>query len=644
MQNTNTAKLNNLSLETEGMIKATSKAFGFIEMADGQSSFVPPAEMKKVMHGDIVVAKITTMPDGRTSAELKSLVTPALTDFVGRIRRTERGIFVEPDHPLMNNFIFIPPAYRKGLNDGDWVRARLSKHPFSTGLSAVEILHKIAVATDARAPWLVTLDQFQLQHNDIDSLLDNELLEKMQQQTSAAFSNRVDLTALPFVTIDSEATKDMDDALHIESLSDGGWSLTVAIADPTFFIKQEDTINTIAKERAFTTYLPGQVVPMLPRQLSEDLCSLKENEIRPALCCKMHIDVTGEVLKYEFFDALIKSSGKLVYDFVSDFTEFNKTEKWEPTSSQSNQVDLLNQMRNARYEWRDKNHLVFKSEKPDFGFVLNGNNVLGVERFERRTANKIVEEAMIAANICCADFLSKNGEVGIFSTHKGFDEERIEEASLIANNFSESHSADTISKLDGYCQLRRSLNDSDDDYTDIRLIQCHANSELSLSPDPHFGLGLEQYATFTSPIRKYGDMLNHRRIKSILAGKLSDNIPTEDDLLSLQEGSEKSRRSERALSDWLYARLLKKSLGDKFLARIFRVTKGGCQVTIEENGARTFIPTNMICKDKDRVAYDVDAGRVFIDNTQVCQINDLVNVMIFEVVEDKRNITSALIL
>lgn len=242
---------------------------------------------------------------------------------------------------------------------------------------------------------------------------------------------RRDLTALDFVTIDSASTEDMDDALYVEAAADGKLHLTVAIADPTAWIAEGSKLDKAAKIRAFTNYLPGFNIPMLPRELSDDLCSLRANEVRPVLACRMILTADGTIEDdIEFFAATIESKAKLAYDNVSDWLE--NTGSWQPESeSIAQQIKLLQDVCLRRSEWRKTHALVFK-DRPDYRFVLGEKGeVLDIVAEPRRIANRIVEESMIAANICAARVLRDKLGFGVYNVHTGFDPANTEQLATL---------------------------------------------------------------------------------------------------------------------------------------------------------------------------------------------------------------------
>ena len=253
----------------------------------------------------------------------------------------------------------------------------------------------IAGVEDPIAPWWVVLARNKLANQAPE--------DRAEWQTLEDTLPRQDLTDVPFFTIDGESTLDMDDALSVKKL-DNAWELTVAIADPTAYVAHDSEMDRVAAERAFTVYLPGRNIPMLPRTLADELCSLQEGVERPALCARLLIDFDGKVSgKAEFFAAHIRSQAKLSYDKVSDWVE--QIGDWQPASEViAEQLRELTALTHARSAWRSEHAIVFK-DRPDYRFALDeDSNVTAILVDHRRIANQMVEEAMIAANLSCGNW------------------------------------------------------------------------------------------------------------------------------------------------------------------------------------------------------------------------------------------------
>jgi len=625
-------QLHSQTPRAEGVVKGTEKGFGFLEVDGQKSYFIPPPQMKKVMHGDRVIAVIHSDKD-RESAEPEELVEPFLSRFVGKVQRKDDRLSIVPDHPLLKEAI--PCRAMRGVEhdfkEGDWAVAEMRRHPLKgdRGFYA-ELTQFITFGDDHFVPWWVTLARHNLEKEAPNGVATEMLDEGLE---------RVDLTALDFVTIDSATTQDMDDALFVEALADDKLQLTVAIADPTAWIAEGSKLDSIAKVRAFTNYLPGFNIPMLPRELSDDLCSLRPQEVRPVLACRMIIAADGTIEEdITFFAATIESKAKLAYDEVSDWLEGNAG--WQPPSEAiANQIRLLHRVCLSRSAWRTQHALVFK-DRPDYRFVLGEKGeVLDIVAEPRRIANRIVEESMISANICAARVLRAKLGFGIYNIHLGIDPANGEALAALLKTHGMHVDAEEVLTLEGFCKLRRELDAQPSGFLDSRIRRFQSFAEISTEPGPHFGLGLDAYATWTSPIRKYGDMINHRLLKAIIKNETIAR-PQDDATVQMAERRRLNRMAERDVGDWLYARFLKdKAATDtRFAAEIIDISRGGMRVRLVDNGAVAFIPAPFLHAVRDEMVCSQESGTVTIKGETVYKVSDVIDVTIAEVRMETRSV------
>ncbi len=625
----------------EGTVKATDKGFGFLEVDSKTSYFIPPPYMKKCMHGDKVKAIIRTEKD-REQAEPEELLEQGLNRFIGRVKLFKGKLNVTPDHPQLKK-LSLKAKTRKGiksddLKEGDWVVAHLIRHPLKDDSGFfVEISEKITDADDKIAPWWVTLAQNDLPNSEPEGVDKWELKDDSDLE-------RIDMTHVPFVTIDGESTKDMDDALYAKKTESGDFELTIAIADPTAYITPDSEMDKVARERGFTIYLPGRNIPMLPRDLADDLCSLIEGEVRPALCCSVTVakdGVIGEDIK--FFAANIKSHARLAYDHVSDWLENGTSDKWRPSEDIATIVRDLFEFSLARAEWREANAVVFP-DRPDYRFELSeDNDVVAIHADMRRSANRLVEEAMITANICAGKTLQTSFNAGVFNTHAGFKAEKIEDVIALVNPEGDlPFTAESIATLEGFAALRRWLASQDTSYLDNRIRKSQAYSEIGNQPLPHYAMGLDLYATWTSPIRKYGDMINHRMLKAHILGK--EPVQTADDSVGEELAIHRKHHkiAERNVGDWLYARTLAEEPAKetKFNGEIFDINRAGMRIRLVENGAAAFVPGKLILANKERLECNGENGTVSIDNAVVYRLGDVLEVVLSDVNQESRSLVA----
>jgi len=625
----------------EGTIKATEKGFGFLEVDSKTSFFIPPAYMKKCMHGDKVIAIIRTENE-REVAEPQELVEQSLNRFIGRIKMFKGKLNVAPDHPQLKK-MSLKAKVKKGLKsddfaEGDWVVAHLVRHPLKDENGFfVEISEKITDANDKIAPWWVTLAENDLPNSEPAGIEHWEIKDDADLQ-------RIDMTHVPFVTIDGESTKDMDDALYAKKNAAGDFELTIAIADPTAYITPDDEMDKVARERGFTIYLPGRNIPMLPRDLADELCSLIEGEIRPALCCTVTVSKDGVIGDdIRFFAANIKSHARLAYDNVSDWLESGVSEKWQPSEAIATIVRDLYDFSLARAQWREKHAVVFP-DRPDYRFELSeDNDVIAIHADSRRSANRLVEESMITANICAGKTLQAHFGTGVFNCHSGFKAEKLADAVELVNpDGTLPFTSESLATLQGFAALRRWLCQQESTYLDNRIRKFQTYSEVSNQPLPHYAMGLDIYATWTSPIRKYGDMINHRMLKALILNKEPVQKPDETvgDELALHRKHHKI--AERNVADWLYARTLadEPAKETRFHAEIFDINRAGMRVRLIDNGAAAFIPGALIVDNRERIECNGDAGTISIDKELVYKLGDVLEVVLTEVNQENRSLVA----
>ncbi|CAI0936632.1 Exoribonuclease 2 [Serratia liquefaciens] len=303
------------------------------------------------------------------------------------------------------------------------------------------------------------------------------------------------------------------------------------------------------------------------------------------------------------------------------------------------QITLLKRVCDARNAWRHQHALVFK-DRPDYRFVLGEKGeVLEIITEQRRTANRIVEECMIASNVCAAIVLRDRLGFGIYNVHTGFDPLLVEQAVTVLQANGVEAEAEKLLTLEGFCELRRHLDSQPTQFLDSRIRRSQTYAEISTTPGPHFGLGLEAYATWTSPIRKYGDMVNHRLLKAVITGQSAEK-PLDEVTIQLAERRRLNRMAERDVGDWLYARYLKDKAGtdERFNAEIIDVTRGGLRVRLLDNGAVAFIPAPFIHAVRDEMVCSQDTGTVQIKGEVVYRQGDTLQVTIAEVRMETRSV------
>lgn len=625
----------------QGTIRTTTKRFGFIILDDGREAFIDPEQMLKVLPDDRVEAEITTNAKGQFEATLTTLIQPGLNEFVGKYVSKGNNFFVEPDVIHFNRWLFVPPQDRKGLNEGDLVHCQIARHPFTNeGKAQVRIIKRLGTPDEPGIESRYAIAKFQLA---------NEWNQAAQTQSSGIHwsplvfeNNELDLTHIPFVTIDSETTRDMDDALFVEA-NEHGWEVFSAIADPTKHIAFDSPLEQAARERASTHYLLGHTLTMLPIDLSQDTYSLVADQKRPALVCRIQIAKDGSIKSYNFVEAIIRSHQKLSYQGV--FEALTGTAPYG--SALQTQLELLRDFALARTRWRQTNALLME-EKPDYQFILNEQKKIErAEKRDRNIAHRIVEEAMLATNLCAGDLFVQNPGYGIFSSHIGFRPERISDAlSLLKEDRPDIEPAD-FSQLENFLQLFRELRFNQEQHPANAALHSLLQRQLqagalTMEPVPHFGLGFKAYAMVTSPIRRYNDFFNHLAIKRLLHGE--PPIPLENPqqwVDQLQHQLNQGRQACRYTETWLACQFMNQHIGSVHTGSITLVTSTGIGVRLDDWGMEGFV--NLVARDSE-VKAQFDSRRLTLTlEGNTYRLDEKIQVMIDEVDIEKRKVNLSIV-
>lgn len=535
-------------LRFTGRVRASRGRYGFVNTDEGASYFLAPDEMDKVLPEDTIEFRVEPTSDGKEQAIVEKLIATEINEFYGTYIVRGKGHFIDPDHPTLKRWVFVPPKLRQGAKDGDLVKGHISMHPQAKGANgklqaAVDTI--IGNLSDPGIEQNFTLSKWNL---PVCFGLDiqDEVKALQQQSMDELLESRTDLSHLPFVTIDSASTRDLDDALFAEAQSDG-WTLWIAIADPSAWIEEGSLLNAEAYKRATSVYLPDFVVPMLPAEASEQLCSLHANELRPAMVVELRINEDGTIRQTHLYQAAIKSQAKLSYNQVSQLI---KGESSDISADLQGPLLHLNDCANALAQWR-KTHALVMDDRPDYKLILDENGkVQDIISLERTVAHRIVEECMLACNRSVASWLAEQNS-GFFIEHGGLRFERIPEVTELLKEELGLDEAPNLTNLSDYIHWNQQAEQAETK-SPLRLIisRQQERSNLSLEPKPHFGLGFEHYTTFTSPLRKYYDLLLHRVIKQLLNNE-TPTLPSLEKLQSIQTAQTNARLASMQVESWL---------------------------------------------------------------------------------------------
>lgn len=567
----------------KGRVRATSGRFGFVNTDEGNSYFLAPDEMDKVLPADMIDFRVETTSEGKEQAIIEKLISTEINEVFGRYIIRGKGHFIESDHGTLKRWLFVPPAERKGAREGDLVRAHIHLHPYPKGKTQAAIDEIIGNLNDPGIEQRYTIAKWNLASEFADDIL-TASKTLAEQGLSEVLSNRTDLTHLPFVTIDSASTRDLDDALFAEAHSEG-WNLWIAIADPSAVIAEGSPLDQEAFKRATSAYFPELVLPMLPADISEQLCSLQADQIRPALVVELRLGEDGSILQTHIHQASIKSQAKLSY---SQVTQFIKGDNEVISAELQGPLLHLNDCANALTQWRSANALLME-ERPDFKLVFDGQGkVQDIIAIERTEAHRIVEECMLACNLAVATWLAEQ-QAGFFIEHAGVRSERIDDLNQLLSEHLQQTDIQ-LGELSGFISALQ-LCEKKETALPLRAIvgRQQERSNLSLIAKPHFGLGFRYYTTFTSPLRKYNDLLIHRIVKALL-NQLPVTQPSEATLNQIQNTQGNARTAALQAETWLKLEWLAKQPAEQeYSAKLLHITAINFTVRLEDNGIEGII-------------------------------------------------------
>ncbi len=511
---------------TAGRIQGHRDGFGFL-IADkgGPDMFLSNREMQKAMHGDRVLTKQTGYDSrGRPEGIIIEVTERVHRRLVGRLL-SERGVtVVAPEDQRIKHDILIPPGETGRAQPGQVVTVEITDPPSGHAAPMGRIVEVLGDIDDPGMEIEIAVRKFDVpsQFGEAAKLLAEKLPDKVR---AADIKGRVDLRDVPLLTIDGADARDFDDAVYCEPLAEvgkkaGGFRLLVAIADVAHYVKTGDALDKEASERSTSVYFPRRVIPMLPERLSNGLCSINPAVDRLVLVCDMVITATGQVKAYQFFEAVMNSAARLTYDEVWGILSGRDMQAVKKRAA------LIAQLQNLY----DLYHVFFKARKQRgaIDFDTTETQIVcdaagRIERIVPRTRNdahRLIEECMLAANVCAADFMKRSKHAGLYRIHEGPTPEKLKALREFLRTVGLSLGGSEHPTPADYAELSVTVRQRPDAPL-LQSMMLRSMQQAIYSPDNvgHFGLAFEAYAHFTSPIRRYPDLLTHRVIKSLLQGK-----------------------------------------------------------------------------------------------------------------------------
>jgi ribonuclease R len=567
-----------------GTVQGHPDGYGFVVPDEGGDDlFLSPREMHKVLHGDrVTVRRIGFDRRGRPEAAIVDVLERANREVVGRLHE-ERGLwFVEAENRRINQDLLVPADERNGAQAGQVVVVEIVEQPSEHGEAVARVREVLGTPTDPGIEIEIALRKHDLPF-EWSAAAKRQAQRLPAEVRPADRKGRTDLTELALVTIDGETAKDFDDAVFCEP-EGRGFRLVVAIADVAHYVRDGDALDADARERGTSVYFPRRVIPMLPEALSNELCSLRPDVDRLCMACDMRIDTRGTIRSYAFYPAVMHSRARLTYTQVYAWLRDPASAKGGVGQKVLPHLAQLHTLYKVLFAARERRGAIdFDTAELALQFDPHGK-IADIVPAPRNDAHRLIEECMLAANVCAANFLTEHEQPALYRVHEGPPPEKLAALrEFLASSALTLTGGDTPTAMD-YAALIDRVRDRPD-FELLQTVLLRSLSRAEYSPDNvgHFGLAYEAYGHFTSPIRRYPDLLVHRAIKAVLGGtRYAPKGASWGELgvhCSLTE-----RRADDASRDvlqWLKCYYMRERIGETFAGTISGVASFGIFVTLD---------------------------------------------------------------
>ncbi|TNE75702.1 MAG: ribonuclease R [Gammaproteobacteria bacterium] len=650
-----------------GRIIGHKDGFGFLVPDDGGSDlFLTARQMRQVFHGDRAAARVDRVDDrGRREGVIVEVLEHRTHQTVGRFFK-ESGIgFVVPENARINHEVLVADENVGDARHGQYVVVDIVKQPTIRTQPTGRV---VEVLGEHMAPGMeidVAIRSYDIPHSwptavgEQAAAIPEEVAEKDK-------ANRVDIRDMPLVTIDGETARDFDDAIYCEARPRGGYRLVVAIADVSHYVRPGSPLDEEAIQRGNSVYFPDHVVPMLPEKLSNGLCSLNPDVDRLCMVADISISAAGNISGYTFYQAVMRSHARLTYTKVSDMLERPDSEPGYRLAAQYSELlphlhDLYGLYKLLRRARTERGAIDFETTETQVVFDAE-RKIEEIVPVHRNDAHKIVEECMLCANVATARFLKKHKIPALYRVHEGPSEERLNAVRLFLGELGlQLGGGDKPSSAD-YQGLLAQIADRPDANV-IQTVMLRSLSQAVYSPEQsgHFGLGFASYTHFTSPIRRYPDLIVHRAIKSrihnpevqkdVITPAVTDPELAEYpyDHARMEQLGEHASMTERRADDatrdvmaWLKCEFLKDHVGDEFDGVIAAVVPFGFFVELADVYIEGLVHVSTL--SGDYFHHDAAKHRLIGERTAVSfRLGDEVRVRVVRVDLEDRKIDLELI-
>ncbi len=571
-----------------GVVIGHRDGYGFVNLdnSDDKDLFLTQREMKKVMHGDRVAVQVfRNTGGGKAEAKVIKVLEHGLDEIVGRVFMEHGEVYVMPDDSRIAKDVLIDDWGKLDIAMGQMVVVRIARQANAHTPVTGRITQILSTEKN-----LYSAVEAVIRHHHLPDKFTRAVVDEAKAYGDGIpntwSDKRVDLRDMPFVTIDGEDARDFDDAVYCESKKSGGWRLWVAIADVSYYVRPNSALDQEAVKRGTSVYFPQRVVPMLPEQLSNGLCSLNPDVDRFAMVCEMTISQKGRLSGFTFYQSVIRSKARLTYTKVGKMLD-GDDELIEHYQSVWPHVRQLHHLYLALRSAREmRGALEFESQEPKFEFGADGR-VREIVPVVRNDAHKLIEECMICANVAAARFLRQAGQPGLLRMHEPPKQQKVDE--LVGNLARLGIRVPLSDKVSPhfYAKIANLIKDRpDSDVLFTLLLRSMNQAVYAPGKGGHFGLALTEYAHFTSPIRRYPDLSIHRAIKQVI-GVDGDEGAWHYEFEQLQQLGEQCSMTERNAEDasrrveaWVKCDFMHDKVGEVFPGVVTSITGFGMFVRI----------------------------------------------------------------
>jgi ribonuclease R len=587
-----------------GRVIANAEGYGFLRPDEGgEDLYLSPAQMRSVLHGDRVLASVVGIDRrGRQQGAIVEVLERRSPRLVGRVVIENGVTLVEPDDRRLHQNIMIPAGREAGANSGEIVVVEITDPPTPHRGPMGTIR---AVLGQRLQPSLVV--EMAIASHDLPHEFPPQVVRQAEEVepkvTSEERKGRVDLRKLPLVTIDGDDARDFDDAVYAEPLKDGGFRLVVAIADVSHYVPVGTPLDVEGYNRSTSTYFPGFVVPMLPETLSNGICSLMPKVERLCMVCDMEIDEDGDVTRSKFYDAVMFSHARLTYNKVWQAVGERNADVRQEIADVLPHIESLHRLYKVMAKARKRRGAI-DFETPEVKFRIGpAGDVESMGASDRNDAHKMIEECMIAANVQAARYLTKRKVPALYRVHAPPPAEKYEDLLRFLKEFKlKMPPAGEVTPADFSALLKRVHDRPEAELIQSVLLRSQSMAIYHAENQGHFGLALDAYAHFTSPIRRYPDLLVHRAIRYALTkGKPADYVYSETQMAAMAvHCSQRERRAEEAerdVDERFKCAWMEKHVGSEFAGTITGVTSFGLFVELAASRVSGLVHVSQLPND-----------------------------------------------